>query len=222
MTVTAKEEREIVAECTEPPEEAVNGEAAPQAAGDAGEAAPQTASGVTQEELNAALAEALDAKLSPIEAKIDGIAGVADAAAGNIAKVLDLYDTMVEQRNKATLLLTKHIEMYERIKSLADYCRDSLSHLVQTNPEVKSAIARSANMERIAQRTLGSFGVLPVWPAKNDAFDEHLHQIISDTAPASPDDVPGAIAECLKMGVVRDGVVAKAAEVVVFKTVENG
>lgn len=211
MTVTAKEEREIVAECTEPPEEAVNGEAA-----------PQTASGVTQEELNAALAEALDAKLSPIEAKIDGIAGVADAAAGNIAKVLDLYDTMVEQRNKATLLLTKHIEMYERIKSLADYCRDSLSHLVQTNPEVKSAIARSANMERIAQRTLGSFGVLPVWPAKNDAFDEHLHQIISDTAPASPDDVPGAIAECLKMGVVRDGVVAKAAEVVVFKTAENG
>lgn len=59
--------------------------------------------------------------------------------------------------------------------------------------------------------------MLPIWPARNEAFDEALHQIVSETDLTKDDDIPGAVAECLKMGVIRDGVVAKAAEVVVFK-----
>ena len=218
MTVTAKEEREMIAECKEAVEETP-------ALADDGVAGIESAdarnddsspSALTVSDVKDVVGNCLDEKLAALDETAKSTNELVATAAADIKKVLDIYDVMSECRNKATLLLTKHIEMYERLKALAVFCHDQLAGGESQSAFEKSLLARTANIERVALRTLGSFGVLPVWPDRNEAFDEHLHQIISETKPTRPDDVPGAIAECLKMGVMRDGVVAKAAEVVVF------
>ncbi len=219
MTVTAKEEREIIAECKESvdgsAEEMVADAAEAESAADKGDGAFQQ----PVEELNikGIVDQCLDEKLSPLSDALGSASDSVAQVATDVRKVLDIYSLMTESRNKATLLLTKHIEMYERLKALADFCRENIGKNESQSPFLKSLLARTGNIERVASRTLGSFGVLPIWPSRNDAFDENLHQIISEVDASSPDDIPGAIAECLKMGTLRDGVVAKAAEVVVFR-----
>lgn len=218
MTVTAKEEREIIAECREAaettPTSADEGAADAESADVRNDDRPPTA--LTVSDVKNVVVDCLDEKLPALDEAVRSTNELAATAAADIKKVLDIYNVMTECRNKATLLLTKHIEMYERLKALAVFCHDQLIGGETQSAFEKSLLARTANIERVALRTLGSFGVLPVWPDRNDAFDEHLHQIISEIKPTRPDDIPGAIAECLKMGVMRDGVVAKAAEVVVF------
>lgn len=219
MTVTAKEEREIVAECKESVNvgaDEIGAEIAEveSAADSGGETSPQTNEVFSIKDV---VAQCLDEKLSLIVDALKSANESAVQAVTDIKKVLDIYNLMTECRNKATLLLTKHIEMYERLRLLADFCRENIEENELQTPFLKSLLTRTSNIERVASRTLGSFGVLPIWPKRNESFDESLHQIISEVDVIQPGDINGAVAECLKMGTVRDGVVAKAAEVVVFK-----
>lgn len=163
-----------------------------------------------------ALAEALGVALDPVRQEVRAATEAAERAEAAATKTLDLYTLMTEQRNRATLLLTKHVEMYERIKGLADLCRQTFADDGTLAPGPKSILARSRNMAKIAKRTLASFGAVPVWPNRGDVFDETMHRIVAEIPPGDAGDAPGTIAECLKMGLVRDGIVAAAAEVVVF------
>ncbi len=162
------------------------------------------------------LAEALAAALAPVRQDVRAATEAAARAEAAATKALDLYALMTEQRNRATLLLTKHVEMYGRIKGLADLCRQTIPDDGSAAPGFKSILVRSRNLEKAAGRTLASFGAVPVWPERGDAFDETRHRIVAETPPEGAGDAPGSIAECLKMGLVRDGIVAAAAEVVVF------
>lgn len=219
MTVTAKEEREIIAECKK---SADDGTVEAASSVDRAESTDDTEGGASQPpiatlDIKCIVDQCLDEKLSPLADAIKSASESAAQGAHDVQKVLDIYNLMTECRNKATLLLTKHIEMYERLKGLADFCRENIGENAVEDSFLKSLLTRTGNIERVANRTLGSFGVMPIWPARNDAFDENLHQIISEVDASQTDDKPGAVAECLKMGTVRDGVVAKAAEVVIFR-----
>lgn len=219
MTVTAKEEREIIAECKESVDDGTSDTVAEtaeveSAANPEGCVFQQSDEGANIKDI---VDQCLNEKLSPLSDALTSVNEAAAQTAKDVKKVLDIYGLMTESRNKATLLLTKHIEMYERLKTLADFCRENVGEDESQTPFLKSLLARTGNIVRVASRILGSFGVLPIWPKRNDNFDENLHQIISEVDASQPDDIPGAVAECLKMGTIRDGVVAKAAEVVVFK-----
>lgn len=223
MTVTAKEERDIVAECKEAAEDGQTQEGEVAAAAESSDSPADDSQppSVPESDLGGILGACLDEKLAPLAESAKSTVELAEATAADVKKLLDIYNLMTESRNRATLLLTKHIEMYERLKALADFCRENVAEGEGQTAFEKSLLARTGNIARVASRTLGSFGVLPIWPERNDAFDENLHQIISETSPDKPGDVPGAIAECLKMGIMRDGIVAKAAEVVLFRNLDE-
>lgn len=154
-------------------------------------------------------------RMSPVLEDIRELKATVEATTSDIRQSLKLYALMTESRNRAMLLLAKYTELYEMLKALADFCKDNIA--TETCSDVgKRILTRTGNFERIALRTLASFGVAPIWPAKNERFDASVHQCIATVAPTSPDDVPGAISECSKMGVLQDGVVLKAADVIVF------
>lgn len=219
MTVTAKEEREIVAECKELADGGENMSEAltPTADSDVVTAENAPTSALQGEDVKKIVDACLDSRLSPLIEVHRAASEKMSHMAANVEKIGNIYDLMTEWRNKSTLLLTKHIEMYERLKALSDFCHENIRVGDGQISFEKSLLTRVDNAVRIALRTLGSFAVLPIWPERNEAFDEALHQIVSETDIMKDDDIPGTIAECLKMGVIRDGVVAKAAEVVVFK-----
>ena len=186
-------------------------ESEPIAGAEASAPSPGTALAPLEEAVNAATAAVANAVAASEKA-----AASAERAEANSAKVLELYTLMTEQRNRATLLLTKHVEMFERIKGLADLCRQTIVDNGSLSLGLKSVLARSRNMENIAKRTLASFGAVPVWPERGDAFNATMHRIVTETPSTNDGDIPGTIAECLKMGLIRDGIVVLAAEVVVF------
>lgn len=185
------------------------GQPEPEATGEAG-------TGVQDDGPPMALAEALAVALEPVRQEVRAATEAAARAEAVAAKVLELYTLMTEQRNRATLLLTKHVEMYGKIKGLADLCRQTIADDGHLAPGFKSILVRSRNLEKAAGRILASFGAVPVWPDRGDDFDETRHRIVAETPPEGDGDAPGSIAECLKPGLVRDGIVTAAAEVVVF------
>lgn len=164
-----------------------------------------------EEAVNAAAEAAANAATASERAAV-----FAERAEANSSKVLELYTLMTEQRNRATLLLTKNVEMFERIKGLANLCRQIIIDDGSLPQDLKSILTRTRNMEKVAERTLASFGAVPIWPERGDAFDETMHRIVAETPLTDAGDAPGSIAECLKMGLLRDGIVVSAAEVIVF------
>lgn len=186
-------------------------ESEPIAGAEAPAPSPGAALAPLEEAVNAATAAVANAVAASEKA-----AASAERAEANSAKVLELYTLMTEQRNRATLLLTKHVEMFERIKGLANLCRQIIIDDGSLPQDLKSILTRTRNMEKVAERTLASFGAVPIWPERGDAFDETMHRIVAETPLTDAGDAPGSIAECLKMGLLRDGIVVSAAEVIVF------
>ena len=169
-------------------------------------------------ELARIVEKTLAEQMIPIVECLHELKTSADATTAEMRQSSKLYVLMTENRNRATLLLTKYTEMYEMLRVLAECCKGHVVEAESCSDFEKELLIRTGNFERIMRRTLSSFGVVPIWPQKNDMFDAAVHQCIATIEPTSPEDVPGAISACSKMGILQDGVVLKAADVIVFNT----
>lgn len=128
MTVTAKEEREIVAACKDQAEgvETLAEASMPTVDPFAITTEEEPISALQGEDVKKIVDACLDSRLSPlIEVHRAASEKMSDIAA-NVEKIGNIYDLMTECRNKSTLLLTKHIEMYERLKALSDFCHENV------------------------------------------------------------------------------------------------
>ena len=223
MIITKKELKEIIGMCLQ----ARDGAAAtpdPSSQDGNGQAEGQNPDAKSDEseadDIKALINECLDSRIQPLSAqleKIDSIYASGKDSCERLRRFSDLFDEMVAHKNRSTLILTRYIEMYERIKNFQLFCEESFTVDESSPKEIRSVVQRVNNLERVSLKNLNSFGVVPIWPVRNDEFHDDEHQVIAETPVQAEGDQVGSIAECLKMGLRREGVVSRAAEVVLFK-----
>ena len=134
-----------------------------------------------------------------------------------LEKMNELFSLMTDYKNKCTLQLTKFAEVFERINSLQEFSEKLLAEDEQ-DENLLSLKRRVRNLHRTTQKLLLTFGVVPIYPARNADLNPAEHQIMAETEAVLPEDKPGCIAECLKIGFLRNGVIDHPAQVIVFKT----
>ena len=133
---------------------------------------------------------------------------------GQYDKLSKMYDLMTEYKKQYSLATLKMADMYERLELLRIFTESTFDNETEQNIQLRKKVAAATSS---LHKTLISFGIVPIFPSRNAEFNEAEHQIISVVNPESETDLPGHIAECIKMGIQKDNVVAKAAEVTVFK-----
>lgn len=223
MIVTKKEIKEIIGICLKERDgELGSADSAPLAEEERDEQnVPSESAKVDEaEDIKALINECLDSRLQPITEQLGKINEIQEAARDScerLRKLSNLYDEMIAYKNRSTLILTRYTEMYERIRNFKLFCGENFVVDEETPKEIRSVVQRVNNLETTFLKNLNSFGVVPIWPVRNDEFHDDEHQAIAETPVQTDDDRVGAIAECLKMGLRKDGVVTKAAEVVLFK-----
>jgi hypothetical protein len=157
-------------------------------------------------------------KMSCVETNTEQIRSEIDKVLDGTSKLMGLYDTMTDCRNRFELLLTKVISVYEKVYSLKNFCEaECLSSEIK---ETSSLLKRVAALERSLKINLGTFGVVPIAPVKNDEYNSEEHCIVGTQAIEDEGDLNDAIAECCRLGYVRDGRVTSA-EVIVFTSEKN-
>ena len=133
---------------------------------------------------------------------------------GQYEKLSKMYDLMTEYKKQSSLATLKLADMYERLELLKIFTESTFDNESEQNILLRKKIAAT---QSFLHKTLISFGIVPIFPSRNDELNEQEHEIITIVDPESETDLPGHIAECVKMGIQKDNVVVKAAEVTVFR-----
>ena len=133
-------------------------------------------------------------------------------------KLSKLYDLMTEYKKTGSLMVLKLADAYERVVLLKLFCESSFSDESEENTVLRKKVN---GLEGMLKRTLNSFGLVPIFPLRNSECDPEQHEIMTTRDPEYESDLPGHIAECLKMGIIQNGVTIKYAQVAVFKTAEE-
>lgn len=230
MIVTKNELRDIVEQCRRSrPEKTATLDDEGDPSSDVGNVAleelHERSSTEEENEIRSLINGCLDVKLEPLSTlheSIESLMSITGSIDERLRKLADLYDQMVAYKNRSTMILTRDAEMYERIKSLKVFCQEEfrLGEEEEKPSPTKRMVQRISNLERISLKNLNSFGIVPIWPDRNDEFLDDEHRVVAEVPVQKSDDVVGTVAECLKMGLRHEGVVSRSAEVVLFKPVD--